>query len=353
MFPLPLLSSCSKPCGRDMQDKRNMPVFVDTHCDTPGRLLEGADLSVAGSEGHFDFIRMRQGGVDCEFFALYTPNDMPSDAALRRVMEMLAAVHDSILEAEDVRLALSATDVVENSRHGRLSIALGLENAAPLCKSLGLLKEMYRSGVRYVTLTHNGNNEICDAALASEKRWNGLSAFGRDFVKEMNSIGMMVDVSHISDEAFYDVLECSSAPVVATHSCCRALCASPRNMDDDMIRSLARAGGVVQINFYPHFLKAGCDPSVPASLPSCKTVADHIEHVIDITGSVENVGIGSDFDGIDFTPQGLEDISKMPCLLRELSGRGYTQQEVSKIAGGNFLRVWQAVDNMKKVKIHR
>lgn len=342
---------CASGMENDFTNKGNIPfIVIDTHCDTPGRLADGAVLSSKGDNGHFDYPRMAEGGVDCEFFALYTPNDMPPDAALRRVMEMSAAVHDSVEAFTGVRMAYSPSDVLRNKEAGRRSVAVGMENAAPLCKSLPLLREMYRMGVRYVTLTHNGNNEICDAALAPEKRWNGLSPFGKEFVSEMNRIGMMIDVSHISDDSFFDVLSCSSAPVIASHSCCRAISEHPRNMTDGMIKALADAGGVVQINFCPLFVDASCDESAYETLPSFKEVADHIEHVIKIAG-IGSVGIGSDFDGIDHTPKGLEDISKMPALLQELSGRGYGEKELALIAGGNFLRVWKAVDDKKTLKI--
>jgi membrane dipeptidase len=207
------------------------------------------------------------------------------------------------------------------------------------------------------------------------KTWGGLSPFGHELVKEMNTLGMLVDVSHISDASFYDVLECSSKPVVATHSCCRALCDHPRNMTDNMIRDLADAGGVIQINFYPLFLDGGfgkilsdsgimergedieqsfiADPSDVAKKsawnriqdelmalprPSFKLIADHIDHVVDIAG-IDHVGIGSDFDGIEVTPDGLEDISMMPKLINELRRRGYSEPDLEKIAGGNFFRI--------------
>ena len=338
-------------------------IVIDTHCDTPERLISGADIVSRGNDGHFDFERMDEGGVDCEFFALYTPNDMPPDAALRRVMEMMAVVKDSVASYPKAKLAYSAEDVMENKRRGQKSIAIGIENAAPLGKSLSLLREMYRMGARYVTLTHNGNNEICDAALAGERKWNGLSPFGREFVAEMNRIGMMVDISHVSDETFYDVLSVSTAPVIASHSCCRALSGRPRNLDDRMLKALAGNGGVVQINFYPLFLDAATvgslgsvgsgTSSMPAfAMPSYKKVVDHIEHAVEIAG-IGNVGIGSDFDGIGYTPAGLEDISKLPVIWEELSSRGYGDKEISMIAGGNFLRVWKAVEDSKTLELQR
>lgn len=314
-------------------------LFVDSHCDVPIRLLRGEDINKRGSEGHFDFVRMREGGVDCTFFALYTPNDLSPDVALRTVCEMLSLIEDSV-DASDgsVRIAATVEEICENKRNGVLSVALGIENGAPLGMSMPLLRHFRRLGVRYMTLTHNGNNQICDAALSPEKLWGGLSPFGREVIKEMNRIGMMVDVSHVSDKTFYDVLECSSAPVIASHSCCRALSDHPRNMSDDMIAALASSGGVIQINFCPLFLDARCDESDPDSLPGYSKVVDHIEHVIELAGE-RHVGIGSDFDGIDYTPKGLEDVSRTGIIIDELIRRGYSKKVISMITGGNLLRV--------------
>ena len=210
---------------------------------------------------------------------------------------------------------------------------------SPIGKSLDILRDFYAKGIRYMTLCHSANNEICDSCATAEKRWHGLSPFGREVVAEMNRLGMLVDVSHISDEAFYDVLECSTRPVVATHSCCRALASHPRNMTDDMIRALAAKGGVIQINFYPYFLIDGYEEGQPA--PSYKVVADHIDHVVKLVG-IDHVGIGSDFDGIEVAPEGLEDASMMPTLFDELRRRGYSQEDLDKIASGNFFNAFSS-----------
>lgn len=321
-----------------------MRIFVDSHCDTPTRLLEGVDITTRCANGHFDFVRMAQGGVDCVFFALYTPNDLTSDAALRRVMLMLAHIHEAIdASAGKVAMAFSSDDIVANKRCGVLSIALGMENALPADDSLVLLGEFRRMGVRYVTLTHNGNNLVCDSAASEQKRWHGLSPFGRQFVARMNDLGMIVDVSHISDDSLLDVLECSRVPVVASHSCCRAISEHPRNLSDELIASIAAKGGVVQINFYPLFLDAKHCSEDSTRYPSVSTVVDHIDHVVKVAG-IDHVGIGTDFDGIEITPRGLEDISMAGKVLDELSSRGYSSQDVDKIAGGNFLRVLKAAE---------
>ena len=239
-------------------------------------------------------------------------------------------------------------------------------------------KYFYDKGVRYITLCHSLDNQICDSCATKVKTWHGLSPFGKEVVMEMNRLGMLIDVSHVSDETFYDVLKFSVKPVVATHSCCRALADHPRNLTDEMIRDLAAAGGVVQINFYPLFLDADFskvltesgiaergesiesefikDPSnsakkeawnrvqdelIALKRPSYKLIADHIDHVVDLVG-IDHVGLGSDYDGIEVTPEGMEDISMMPKLFEELRSRGYSEADLEKIASGNFFRVMNA-----------
>jgi membrane dipeptidase len=264
---------------------------------------------------------------------------------------------------------------LENKKAGRFSVFLGLENGSPIGNDLGELARWYDAGVRYMTLCHSADNQICDSCASANKTWHGLSPFGREVVAEMNRLGMLVDVSHVSDETFYDVVGLSTKPVVATHSCCRALANHPRNMTDEMIVRIARTGGVIQINFYPLFLDNGFgsilaesgimergeaiesefikDPSDPVKRaawnavqdelmslprPSYKRIADHIDHAVSLVGT-DHVGLGSDFDGIEVTPSGLEDISMMPVLFDELRYRGYSESDIEKIAGTNFLRV--------------
>ena len=260
-----------------------------------------------------------------------------------------------------------------------------MEIGLPVQGSLALLRLFYRMGVRYLTLTHNTDNLICDSA-AQGQRWGGLSPFGREVVAEMNRLGMIIDLAHASDKTFYDCIKYSKAPVVSTHSCCRALAKHRRNMTDDMIKCIAEAGGVIQINFYPLFLSdefaetlehSGLDPIAdeiearfikdPASeanrrdwteiqqklaelkRPSYKRIIDHIDHAVSIAG-VDHVGIGSDFDGINVTPEGLEDVSKMPVLFEEMRKRGYSESDIEKIAGLNFLRVMKTVESLAERK---
>lgn len=353
--------------------------ILDSHCDTPSQLLRGLDMDRDNRYGHVDFPKLARGGVDATFFALYTSRELSPDAATRHALDMLAAVRDAVGRRDDAAMAFSVDEMLENKRKGLISILLGMENGAPIQQSTALLRQFYRMGVRYMTLTHNGDNAIADAA-AEGKTWHGLSPFGREVIAEMNRIGMLIDVAHVSDETFYDCIRLSRVPVVSTHSCCRALCGHRRNMSDDMLRALADNGGVIQINFYPCFLTDSftdvlaasglenegeqleaafiADPSDPVKVarwhgildrllaldrPSYKTVVDHIDHAVRIAG-IDHVGIGSDFDGIAVPPAGLEDISKIGVVFDEMRRRGYTEEMIGKVAGANFLRVMRTAE---------
>ena len=315
---------------------------LDSHCDTPTQIFRGRDLAKDNEAAHVDFPKIKRGGVDAAFFALYIPADLEGEAALEHADRLYACVMDTLAANPDkAALAVTEQQAHENKSKDLFSIFLGLENGSPIGKSLDRLREFYDKGVRYMTLCHTKDNEICDSCASAVKTWHGLSPFGIEVVAEMNRLGMLIDVSHISDEAFYDVLKYSTQPVVATHSCCRALAGHPRNMTDDMIRALAAKGGVIQINFYPLFL----DDTFPeaemftAPRPSYKRIADHIDHVVDLVG-IDHVGLGSDFDGIDVTPEGLENASMMPLLFEELRSRGYSEEDLEKIASRNFFNVF-------------
>ena len=321
---------------------------LDSHCDTPSQMMRGLDIGIAGDRSQVDLPKLKAGGVDASFFALYTSADLSEDEAATKVLEMLARVYDALdVYSEQAALALTPEDALRNKEKGLVSIFLGMENGSPIHKSLPLLRQFYRMGVRYMTLTHNGDNEIADSA-AQGTRWHGLSPFGREVVDEMNRLGMIVDVAHVSDETFYDVIKCSKAPIVSTHSCCRALASHRRNMTDDMIRTLADHGGVIQINFYPVFLsdlyasfyEVKGEKASPR--PGVSDVVNHIDHAVKV-GGIEHVGIGTDFDGIEVTPKGLEDISKLPKVFDQLKRRGYSEDQIELIAGKNFLRAFNDV----------
>lgn len=311
-------------------------LVIDSHCDTPSYLLRGRDLSLDNAEAQVDFPKLRAGGVDASFFALYTPAELSSDEAAARVLKMAAYTLDAVSREKDVEMAYSPDDILTNKSKGLISILFGMENGSPIGDSLPMLRLFYRLGVRYMTLTHNGDNLLGDAACEGT-HWHGLSPFGREVVVEMNRLGMIVDVAHCSDETFYDCIRVSSKPVVSTHSCCRALASHRRNMTDDMIRTMSNHGGVIQINFYPLFLS---DSEVPR--PGVKEVVDHIDHAVKV-GGIEHVGLGTDFDGIEVTPEGLENISLLPRVFSEMSHRGYSDTAIEKVAGLNFLRVFKDV----------
>ncbi len=351
---------------------------LDSHCDTPSQILRLRDLAQDNDHAHVDFPKLKRGGVDGAFFALYVPAALDSDSgkAFSYARKLYDATVDCVrLNSDKAAFAISEAQALENRENGRFSVFMGLENGSPIGDSLERLHWFHEAGIRYVTLCHSGNNKICDSCAPRVSRWGGLSPFGKDVVAEMNRLGMLVDVSHVSDDSFYDILEYSSKPVVATHSCCRALADHPRNMTDDMIKALADAGGVIQINFYPLFIDSGfsavldksgieresegieaafiADPSdagkrmawnrVLDSLqslprPSYRRIADHIDHVVELVG-IEHVGLGSDFDGIEVTPDGMEDISGFSRIFDELRDRGYSEADLARISSGNFFRI--------------
>ena len=348
---------------------------LDSHCDTPSQLKRLRDLGADNETGHVDYPKLIQGNVDASFFAIYVPASMTVEDGYKYADELIDLVEESVEDnGYDVRMARSVDEALTNKANGYISIMLGLENGSPLGDDLRRVKHFYDRGVRYITLCHSRDNQICDSC-ADGHRWGGLSQFGREVVAEMNRLGILVDVSHISDESFYDVLEASSCPVVATHSCCRKVSNHPRNMTDEMMLALAEKGGVIQINFYPVFLDKSwgdcldvqqlmddfdvkeerfiANPAdsetrrlyeeagerlLAIERPSYKEVVDHIDHAVSIVGW-EHVGIGSDFDGICVPPIGLENVSKMGIIFEEMRRRGYSEEQIEAIAGKNFLRV--------------
>jgi membrane dipeptidase len=255
-------------------------------------------------------------------------------------------------------MAFTSDDIRRIHKSGKIAALMGIEGGHAIEDSLPALRQFYRLGVRYMTLTHTNTNNWADSAGGinnpAEKRHGGLSDFGREVVREMNRMGMMVDVSHVSDETFQDVIETSQAPVIASHSSCRALTNVPRNMTDDMLRALAKNGGVVMINFYNGFInteyaKAGSPyPAKPATTATMEMLMRHFEHAIKVAG-VDHVGIGSDFDGIDgLAPAGMEDVSKLPAITYELLKRGYSDADVKRVLGENLLRVMAEAERAAK-----
>lgn len=351
---------------------------LDSHCDTPSQLVRLRDLSQDNDHAQLDFPKMRRGGVDGAFFALYTSNSLSIEKGREKVEEMLLQVDICLKQNKGTAArAVSPSQALDNQRKGLLSVFLGLENGQPVGDSLQMLDAYYEKGIRYVTLTHGTHNQICDSCTPRQPRWRGVSPFGEQVIGRMNELGLLVDVSHTSAATTSAALEISSKPIIASHSSCQALCAHPRNLSDEHIRRIAEGGGVVQIAFYPEFLDLSfsklirgsglydwasdiedafiADPADPLrrkawndaqdrlkelSRPHWTRIVDHIEHAIQV-GGIECVGIGSDFDGICVAPEGMEDCSRMPLIFEELSRRGWNESDIAKIAGGNFLRCWQ------------
>jgi len=360
-------------------------IIIDTHADTPQMMLdEGYDLGQADSPYMLSLAKMRAGHLGGEFFSIWVDVDWPQQDRIHRALDLIDALNDQVARHADVlEEARTADDVDRIHRQGKIAVLMGLEGGHIVQGDARALDIFYKLGVRYMTLTHTKNNEIADSSSV-KPQWNGLSPFGREIVKRMNRLGMMVDISHVSDKAFYDTVAASRAPLIASHSSCRALCNAPRDMTDDMIRLLAKNGGVMDINFYSAFLdnqfregRAAISKQIDAALgaaradaakkgkrlsyaaetdiqvrmeanipkPSYTVIADHIDHAVKV-GGIDHVGLGSDFDGVDAIPQGMEDVSKLTDLVRELARRGYSEQDLEKIAGGNVLRVMRRVEEV-------
>jgi len=357
-------------------------VTVDTHADTPSEYMSHPfDLSTAQAHGHFDYARMKAGELDAEFFAAYVPAKYANKGAAAYCMKIMETIH----EMADgypalVRFSTSTSDIRQAQREHRRAILIGIEGGHAIEDSLELLRAFYRFGARYMTLTHTNTNNWADSS-GDEAKHNGLTPFGRKVVLEMNRLGMLVDVSHVSDKTFYDAVAVSKAPVIASHSSARALAHHPRNMDDDMLRALAKNGGVADVNFYPVFLSdevakaskerdetlkpkiaelkakypdegSDFDASLktlmdqhPLPKVSYTAIVDHIDHMVKVAG-IDHVGIGSDFDGIPDTPSGMEDVGRLPAIREELKRRGYSDGDIRKIMGENFMRVFAEVETI-------
>ena len=320
--------------------------LVDMHCDTIGRFLEGQDLTRDNSQGHIDIPKLKRGAVDLQIFACYVAppqNETQKNQAANRAFDQIDAVHQLVDEnPDDLLLVLNPADLRQLRGTRKTGVFIGIEGGYAIENDLRLLRSFYRNGVRLMTLTHWTHTDWADASGDPEPTYWGLTEFGEKVVREMNQLGMIIDVSHSHDETFWDVIRLTDAPIVASHSCARALSDHHRNMSDEMLKALAKNGGVIGINFYPEFLDVGTDEN-PTPLVDVKTVVDHIDHVVKVTGKTDFVGLGSDFDGIGSPPEGLENVGYMANITEELVKRGYEDVDIKKILGGNFLRVFREV----------
>jgi membrane dipeptidase len=347
--------------------------LIDTHNDVTTETVKGLDLAARRTTGHTDVPRLRAGGVDAVFFAAYVAAEYARrNQAATRAMEMIDTVRSGIVgrNAKHFALATTAEDILQANAQGKIAALIGIEGGHAIEDNLALLRDYYALGVRYMTLTHSNTNNWADSSgdidNPNVNHHGGLTEFGKQVVAEMNNLGMMVDISHVSDETFWDVLEVSTAPVFASHSSCRALSDIRRNMSDEMIAAMAKKRGVIQINFGCEFISqrsadasSWSNPAIRkkfAALPPAerrKAIRDndakmpratldevvaHIDHAVKV-GGIDAVGIGSDYDGVTCVPEGLEDVSRFPNLTRALVARGYTTEQIAKIYGGNTLRV--------------
>ncbi len=326
-------------------------ILIDTHNDVTSATVEGYDIGKRETDGKHmtDLPRMKQGGMSAQFFAAYVAaNYDKENHSAHRALEMIDTVLHDIVEKypNDFLFVTSSAGIRKAHEQGKIAALIGIEGGHAIEDSLRLLRDYYDLGVRYMTLTHTNSNHWADSSGDANQPNNGLSAFGKEVVREMNRLGMMVDIAHVADKTFWDALDTSRAPIFSSHSSCRALADVPRNMTDDMIKALAKKGGVIQINFSCGFLKAGAG-SEGRPRATLADVVRHIDHVVEIAG-VDAVGLGSDFDGIQCAPEGLDSVDKWPNLTRALLEEGYTAEEIRKIYGENTLRVMAAVEATAK-----
>jgi membrane dipeptidase len=353
-------------------------LLIDGHNDVPSDTVDGLDLGPRRASGHTDIPRMRQGGMGAQFFVAYVaPTHIDKGTSAHRALQMIDSIRTSIIarHPESFLLATTAADILRARKSGRIAALIAIEGGHAIENDLGLLRAYYDLGVRYITLTHT--KDVGWAGSSAEPGNTGLTDFGRKVIAEMNRLGIMVDIAHVSDKTFWDVIAASRAPVFSSHSSARALSNISRNMSDDMLRAVAKKGGLVMVNFCCEFLSqksadtsAWLNPSIAEAAraatahitgpkarqkaidafldaklhqASIDDVVAHIAHIRQIAG-IESVGLGSDFDGISCVPKGLEDVSKWPALTRKLLEAGFTPAEIRKIYGENLLRFMKAVE---------
>jgi membrane dipeptidase len=364
-------------------------IVMDTHDDTTQRFLDPKfDLGVRHPDGSIDIPRMKEGGLTGIFFSIWIPSKITGPEAVKRASEQIAAVREQVSKhSKEIVLATTAAEVRAAKKQGKIAALMGVEGGHMIGNDLEVLRSYAALGVRYMTLTHSGNDEWADSSTDKPVH-NGLTDFGEDVVREMNRLGIIVDISHVSDKTFHDALEVSKAPLFASHSSCRAICNAPRNMTDQMIKDLAAKGGVIQINYHVSFLSQEFrdaekkDPSInegiskevkkrcpdekdeacqliegdkitreyvaAGKLPKVEwtKIIEHIDHAVKLVGA-DNVGLGSDFDGANM-PYGMEDVTMIPKITGALLEKGYSESDIRKILGENTLRVMSEVERVSR-----
>ena len=383
-----LFQSCAENIKNlDAEQIAQDSLILDSHIDVPYRLwrqhLEGLEIDdISGStDGDFDFIRARKGGLNVPFFSIYLPASTQEEGTSHQMAnELIDMIKDIVtLHPEKFILINSVADLGSITKKNIIGIALGMENGAPIQGDLSRVQYYFDRGIRYITLTHSKTNHISDSSYDENIQWHGLSKFGKSLIEEMNKVGIMVDISHVNDEAFYQAIELSQVPVIASHSSLRYFTPGfERNVDDAMLSKLAEKGGVIQINFGSSFISSRPQDylvsmnsylesrlgqnleevseqdiretrskfitSNPYPYASLDEVLDHFDRVVQLVG-IDHVGIGSDYDGVgDTLPVGLKDVSTYPTLIQGLLERGYSRKDIQKILGGNLIRVWKEVE---------
>ena len=363
-------------------------IVVDTHDDTTQRFLDGKfDLGPRDANGSIDIPRMKEGGLSAIFFSIWMPSKITGPEAVKRALVQIDAVREQIRKHPgDLVLATTADEIRADHKQGRIGALMGIEGGHMIASDLGVLRSYAALGVRYMTLTHSGNDEWADSSTDTPAH-NGLTDFGKEVVREMNRLGVIVDISHVSDKTFYDAMEVSKAPLFASHSSCRTICDAPRNMTDEMIKALAAKGGVIQINYHVGFLsqefRKASTPEIAKQIgeevkkrcgddEGCQfiegdkvtrefvgqgklprvdwtKIIEHIDHAVKIAGA-DHVGLGSDFDGANM-PFGMEDASKLPQITEALLRKGYSEGDIKKILGENTLRVMAEVERVSREQI--
>jgi membrane dipeptidase len=371
-------------------------LIIDTHADTPQRFLdENFDIgqNTPVTQGHIDLEKIKQGNLGAEFFSIWVEPEFKGHYA-QRAMDLIDSVYQQAARHPDkMTMAFSADDIARAHDQHKFAALMGIEGGHAIENDMRLLRDFYRVGVRYMTLTWSNTNEWADSSGDIQdpnvKHHNGMTDFGKDVVREMNRLGMIVDISHVSDATFYQALLVSQAPVIASHSSSRELTNQPRNMTDDMLRAMTNNGGVVMVNFYSAFIdenyrKASSDPekikqrdaeveaykkahphsdgspvtydetapiekrwAAQFPRPPLKSLIDHIDHVAKVAG-IDHVGLGSDFDGVTSLPEGIDSVADLPKITQALYQRGYTREQILKILGGNFMRVMREVEATAK-----
>lgn len=382
------LISCTKTDPPNLSEQIALEMLiVDTHIDAPYRLWEqhqsGQEIDDISkiTTGNFDFTKAKSGGLNVPFFSIYLPAETEEDGSAYEVANNLIDMVEDIvtLSPDKFTLIKSTDDISSLDIKNTLGVVLGMENGAPIEGNLSRVQFFYDRGIRYITLTHSKTNHISDSSYDENIQWGGLSDFGKQLIEEMNSVGIMVDISHVNDDAFYQAIEISNTPVIASHSSLRHFTPGfERNVDDEMLKALAKKGGVIQINFGSSFIteapglyfdkikkyindqvidlknaskedidkvRAEFMSNNPFPYANVSLVADHIDRVVVLVG-IDHVGLGSDFDGVgDSLPEGLKDVSMYPNLIKELLNRGYKKEDIRKILSGNLLRVWKQVES--------